>query len=130
ILGVEKDANETDIKKAYRKLAIVHHPDKNPDNLEAAERFKEIGEAYETLSDPQKRARYDSGEDLIDPADMFGGGMGGGMGGFGGGGGMQIDPEMLFNMMNGGRGGGGFSFASGSGGGNPFGGHAHSFGGG
>ena len=53
ILGVEKDANDNDIKKAYRKLAIVHHPDKNPDNEEAAEKFKEVGEAYETLSDPQ-----------------------------------------------------------------------------
>jgi len=53
ILGVEKDANDNDIKKAYRKLAIIHHPDKNPDNGEAADKFKEIGEAYETLSDPQ-----------------------------------------------------------------------------
>ncbi len=53
ILGVEKDATDNDIKKAYRKLAIVHHPDKNPDDEEAAEKFKEIGEAYETLSDSQ-----------------------------------------------------------------------------
>jgi DnaJ family protein C protein 7 len=53
ILGIEKDANDTDIKKAYRKLAIVHHPDKNPDDPEAAERFKEIQEAHETLSDSQ-----------------------------------------------------------------------------
>lgn len=53
ILGVEKDAGENDIKKAYRKLAIVHHPDKNPDDEAAAEKFKEIGEAYECLSDPQ-----------------------------------------------------------------------------
>ncbi|KAL8732315.1 MAG: hypothetical protein Q9181_004002, partial [Wetmoreana brouardii] len=67
LLGVEKDASENEIKKAYRKLAIVHHPDKNPDDESAAEKFKEIGEAYECLSDPQKRARYDSGEDLIDP---------------------------------------------------------------
>ena len=121
ILGVDKDAGETEIKKAYRKLAIVHHPDKNPENEEAAETFKEIGEAYETLSDPQKRQRYDSGEDLIDPSEMF---QGGGMGGFGGGG-MQIDPEMLFNMMGGGGGMGGghggptFSFSTG---GSPFGG--------
>lgn len=89
ILGVEKDANDSDIKKAYRKLAIVHHPDKNPDDESAHQRFQEIQEAHETLSDPQKRERYDSGEDLIDPSEMFGGGgMGGGMGG------MQIDPEM------------------------------------
>jgi DnaJ family protein C protein 7 len=53
ILGIEKDAGDNEIKKAYRKLAIVHHPDKNPDNEEADEKFKEIGEAYETLSDPQ-----------------------------------------------------------------------------
>ncbi|KAF2274940.1 TPR-like protein [Westerdykella ornata] len=127
ILGISKDATEQDIKKAYRKLAIVHHPDKNPDDDQAAERFKEIQEANETLSDPQKRARYDSGEDLIDPSEMFSGGGFGGMGGMGGG--VQIDPEMLFNMfggmggggMGGGRpGGGGFSFSTG--GGHPFGG--------
>ncbi|KAL5113274.1 hypothetical protein ACEQ8H_008866 [Pleosporales sp. CAS-2024a] len=129
ILGLEKDCTEQEVKKAYRKLAIVHHPDKNPGDEEAADRFKEIQEAHETLSDSQKRARYDSGEDLIDPSDMFGGGGGGG--GFGGAGG--IDPEILMQMfgsmggggmggMGGGRpGGGGFHFSS-SGGGNPFGG--------
>lgn len=53
ILGVDKDASELDIKKAYRKLAIVHHPDKNPGDEAAAERFKDIGEAHETLIDPQ-----------------------------------------------------------------------------
>jgi DnaJ family protein C protein 7 len=93
ILGLQKDATETEIKKAYRKLAIVHHPDKNPDDADAADRFKEIQEAHETLSDAQKRERYDSGADLVDPNDMFGGGgggMGGGMGGMGGG----IDPEI------------------------------------
>ncbi|KAI1188697.1 hypothetical protein F5B17DRAFT_255926 [Nemania serpens] len=108
ILGVAKDADESTIKKAYRKLAIVHHPDKNRDDEGAAERFKDIGEAYETLSDPQKRARYDSGEDLIDPSEMFGGG--GGMPG-------GIDPEILFSMMNGGGafggGGGGGGFQGG-----------------
>lgn len=88
ILGIEKTATETEIKKAYRKLAIVHHPDKNPDDESAAERFKEIQEAHETLSDPSKRERYDSGADLQDPADMFGGGPGGAP--FGG----QIDPEI------------------------------------
>jgi DnaJ family protein C protein 7 len=129
ILGIEKDATETQIKKAYRKLAIVHHPDKNPDDADAADRFKEIQEAHETLSDPQKRERYDSGVDLVDPNDMFGGGgMGGGMGGMGGG----IDPEILMQMfggmgggMGGGRGGGGgfhFSTGGGGGGGSPFGG--------
>ncbi len=123
LLGVEKDASENEIKKAYRKLAIVHHPDKNPDDESAAEKFKEIGEAYECLSDEQKRARYDSGEDLIDPGEMFsqgGGGfpMGGGMGGMG------ISPEMLFNMMGqggGGMGGGGGGFSFSTAGGSPFG---------
>ncbi|KAI1102962.1 hypothetical protein F4804DRAFT_333746 [Jackrogersella minutella] len=110
ILNVSKDADESAIKKAYRKLAIIHHPDKNPNDEEAAERFKDIGEAYETLSDPQKRARYDSGEDLIDPSDMFGGGgMGGGMAG-------GIDPEILFSMMNGGA---SFGGPQGFGGGGP-----------
>ena len=53
ILDIEKDADENQIKKAYRKAAIIHHPDKNPDDEHAAERFKDIGEAYETLSDPE-----------------------------------------------------------------------------
>lgn len=132
ILGLEQDCNEQDVKKAYRKLAIVHHPDKNPDDPQAAERFKDIGEAYETLSDPEKRARWDSGEDLIDPSEMFAQQAGGGVGGFpmggmgGGGGGVHISPEVLFNMMGGaggaaGGGGGGFSFSTG---GMPFGGAA------
>lgn len=107
----------------------MHHPDKNPDDAAAADNFKEIGEAYETLSDPEKRARYDSGEDLIDPSEMFGAG---GAGGFPmGAGGMGISPEMLYNMMNGagaGGGGGGFTFTSGGGG--PFGGGGGSGGGG
>jgi DnaJ family protein C protein 7 len=58
ILGVEKDADENQIKKAYRKAAIIHHPDKNPDDEQAAERFKDIGEAYETLSDPEYANPY------------------------------------------------------------------------
>lgn len=122
ILGVEKEASDNDIKKAYRKLAIVHHPDKNPDDEDAAARFKEIGEAYETLSDGEKRARYDNGEDLIDPSEMFSGGSP--FGGMGGGASMNISPEMLFNMMGGGGGGmpgGGFTFSTG-GGPSPFGG--------
>ncbi|SPQ26068.1 7b963a06-a7a8-48b9-85b6-6ad3ccded636 [Thermothielavioides terrestris] len=103
ILGIEKTATDQEIKKAYRKLAIIHHPDKNPGDAEAEARFKDISEAYETLIDPQKRERYDSGVDLADPSDMFGGGgMAGG-----------IDPEILFSMMGG---------MGGMGGGSPFGG--------
>ena len=59
VLGVNKDASESEIKKAYRKLAVKHHPDKNPEDSEAEEKFKEIGEAYEVLMDDQKRAAYD-----------------------------------------------------------------------
>lgn len=59
VLGVAKTANADEIKKAYRKLAIKYHPDKNPDNKEAEEKFKEAAEAYEVLSDPDKKKRYD-----------------------------------------------------------------------
>jgi len=59
ILGVSKTATQDDIKKAYRKLARKHHPDANLDNPMAEEKFKEIGEAYEVLKDPEKRSRYD-----------------------------------------------------------------------
>ena len=59
VLGVERKAKEDEIKRAYRKLALEHHPDRNPDNKSAEEKFKEINEAYQVLSDPDKRARYD-----------------------------------------------------------------------
>jgi len=79
ILGVTKTAEQAEIKKAYRKLAIKFHPDKNPDNKEAEEKFKEAAEAYEILSDQQKRARYDRyGHAGV------GGNAGGGFGGRGG----------------------------------------------
>jgi len=59
ILGVQKNASESEIKKAYRQLAIKYHPDKNPDDQAAEEKFKEAAEAYEVLSNPQKKQRYD-----------------------------------------------------------------------
>ena len=59
ILGVSKDASEKEIKKAFRRLARQYHPDVNPDDSQAEERFKEINEAHEVLSDPEKRQKYD-----------------------------------------------------------------------
>lgn len=59
MLGVERDATQNQIKKAYRKAALRHHPDKNPDDPEAADRFSEIASAYEVLGDPVRRAEYD-----------------------------------------------------------------------
>src|SRR5271157_4438408 len=73
VLGVRKDAAAEDIKKAYRKLAARHHPDKNPGDKAAEEKFKELGEAYEALSDPQKRAAYDRyGHAAFDPRSRAG----------------------------------------------------------
>ena len=83
VLGLQKGATDDEIKKAYRKLGKQYHPDLNPDNPEAEAKFKEINEANDVLSDPQKRAKYDQfGHAGVDPS--YGGGAGGFGGGFGG----------------------------------------------
>lgn len=87
VLGLQKGASAEDIKKAYRKAAMKYHPDRNPGNKEAEEKFKEVGEAYEVLSDEEKRARYDQyGFAGVDPNYAGGAGFNGfdGFGGFGG----------------------------------------------
>jgi len=106
ILGVSRNAEAAEIKKAYRKLAVKHHPDKNPGDPTAEDKFKELGQAYEALSDPDKRAAYDRyGHDA------FNGGMGsGGRGGF-------HDPADIFSQVFGGAFGGGFEEFFGGGGG-------------
>ena len=101
ILGVSKGASDEELKKAYRKLAIKYHPDKNPGDKEAEEKFKELAEAYDVLSDPQKRQRYD----------QFGhagvGSSAAGGGGFAGGG---MSMEDIFSRFGDLFGGGGFDF--------------------
>ena len=100
VLGVARDADDATIKKAYRKLAMKYHPDRNPDNKEAEEKFKELGEAYEVLSNPDKRAAYDRmGHDAFKNGGMNGAGGGGGFGGF-------SDPMDIFAQMFGGGFGG------------------------
>ena len=98
VLGIEKGAGEDEIKSAFRKMAMKYHPDRNPGDKEAEEKFKEVNEAYSVLSDPDKKAKYDQfGFAGVDPSAGFGGGQGfGGFGGF----------EDIFNMFTGGFGGG------------------------
>lgn len=87
VLGIQKDATEKDIKKAYRKKAMEFHPDRNPDSKEAEEKFKEVNEAYEVLSDDNKKAAYDRyGHSAFEQGGMGGNGFGGfeGFSGFGG----------------------------------------------
>ena len=99
VLGLQKGASEDEIKKAFRKLAMKYHPDKNPGDKEAEEKFKEINEAYAVLSDPDQKSKYDRfGHAGIDP-NSFAGGFGG-TGGFGG-------FEDIFDMFSGAFGGGG-----------------------
>lgn len=107
ILGVAKGASEEDIKKSYRKLAMKYHPDRNPDNKEAEEKFKEVKEAYEMLTNPEKREAYDRyGHAGVDPNMGGGGGFGGGAGGFGDAFG-DIFGDIFGGGARGGRGGGG-----------------------
>jgi len=104
VLGVDKNASAEEIKKAYRKKAIQYHPDKNPGDKEAEEKFKEAAEAYDVLSDPQKKARYD----------QFGHAGMGGSGGFSGGGFSMEDIFSHFGDIFGDSFGGGFGSAFGS----------------
>lgn len=122
-LGVARGASEAEIKKAYRKLAKELHPDRNKDNPKAAERFSQVTNAYDLLSDKDKRARFDRGEIDGDgnPSMPFGFGQGGPRPGGGGGGGFRTQdfdfgggaggPDVgdIFEGLFGGRGGGGFA---------------------
>ncbi len=106
VLGIPKTASGDEIKKAYRKLAMKYHPDKNPGNKEAEEKFKEINEANEVLSDPQKRATYDRFGHAGGANNAGGRGAGGPFGGFGGGQSFNgEDLSSIFEEMFGGFGG-------------------------
>ncbi len=109
VLGLKKGASDDEIKKAFRKMAMKYHPDKNPGDKSAEEKFKEINEAYAVLSDPDKKDKYDRfGHAGVDPnAGFGGGGFGGGFGGFGG-------FEDIFDMFGGAFGGFGGGSRSGA----------------
>ena len=97
VLGVDKNANEADIKKAYRRVAMKYHPDRNPDDPQADAKFKEASEAYEILATQEKRAAYDQfGHAGVDPN------MGGGAGGFGGGSFSDIFGDVFGDIFGGG----------------------------
>lgn len=107
VLGLQKGASDDEIKKAFRKKAMKYHPDRNPDDKEAEEKFKEVNEAYAILSDPDKKSKYDRfGHAGVDPNAGFGGGGGAGFGDFGG-------FEDIFDMFSGAFGGGGGRRSSG-----------------
>lgn len=104
ILGLKKGASDDEIKRAFRKLAMKYHPDKNPGDKKAEEEFKQVNEAYSVLSDPDKKEKYDRfGHAGVDPNAGFGGG--GGFGGFGGAGGFEDIFDMFGGMFGGGGGG-------------------------
>ena len=113
VLGVSKSATADELKKAYRKLAIKYHPDKNPGDKEAEEKFKEAAEAYDVLSDPDKRQKYDQFGHSMGPQGF----PGGGGGGYYSSGGMSMDDIFsAFGDIFGGRGGfdmGNFASAAG-----------------
>ena len=99
VLGLQKGASDAEIKSAFRKMAMKYHPDRNPDDKEAEEKFKEVNEAYSILSDPDKKSKYDKfGHAGVDPNVGFGGGGFSGFGGF----------EDIFGDIFGGGGFGGF----------------------
>lgn len=105
-LGVSKDADDSELKSAFRKMAMRYHPDKNPDDKQAEAKFKEVGEAYEALKDPDKRAAYDRyGHSAFENGGMGGaGGFSGGFnGGFSGGSMHDIFEDIFGEMMGGGR---------------------------
>src|ERR671938_46799 len=104
VLGVDKKASQEDIKKAYRKLARQYHPDRNPGDKAAEERFKEVQQANDILSDPEKRKQYDSGGGIFGGFDPGGFRTGGGAGGFGGFGGIGDILSDLFGSGGGGAG--------------------------
>lgn len=116
VLGLSKSASDDEIKKAYRKAAIKFHPDKNPGDKQAEDNFKEAAEAYDVLSNPDKKARYDQYGHAANASSASGGGFGGG--GFGGGGFSMDDIfERFGNIFGGHFGGGGFGGGFSGGGG-------------